>query len=61
MSEWDTLIEILEQSVERNGEKPLTNLWLLNILKMHQRWLERQDDDSAQAERRAFSDCYWKD
>jgi hypothetical protein len=28
------LIKILEESVKRNGEKPLTNKWLLNICKM---------------------------
>lgn len=32
--EYDTLIQILEQSVKRHGEKPLTNEWLLNILRM---------------------------
>lgn len=30
---YDYLIEILEASVEKNGEKPLTNKWLLNIIK----------------------------
>lgn len=34
---YDTLISILEESVRRNGEKPLTNRWLLNILKMADR------------------------
>jgi hypothetical protein len=29
----ETLIETLEKSVERNGEKPLTNKWLLNLVK----------------------------
>ena len=29
----DDLIKILKISVERNGEKPLTNLWLLNIIR----------------------------
>lgn len=29
----DTLIEVLEASISRNGEKPLTNRWLLNIIK----------------------------
>lgn len=33
MENYDTLIEALEQSVKKNGEKPLTNKWLLNILK----------------------------
>lgn len=31
---YDYLIEILEESVNKNGEKPLTNKWLLNILKL---------------------------
>jgi hypothetical protein len=31
---YDILIEILEESINKNGEKPLTNKWLLNILKM---------------------------
>ncbi len=33
----DELIEILTESVKRNGEKPLTNKWLLNILLMAER------------------------
>ena len=32
--DYSTLIEILEASVKRNGEKPLTNAWLLSILRM---------------------------
>jgi hypothetical protein len=34
--ELETLIEILEKSVEKNGEVPLTNKHLLNILKLFQ-------------------------
>ncbi len=30
---YDNLIELLEESLKKNGEKPLTNKWLLNILK----------------------------
>ena len=37
MSDLDYLIDILESSVERHGEKPLTNRWMLNIVKMAQR------------------------
>jgi len=37
------LIRILEESVEKNGEKPLTNKWLLNILKM---WERRKELDA---------------
>ena len=36
------LIEILEVSVEKNGEQPLTNKWLLNILKMAERRIEQE-------------------
>jgi len=32
MNEWDILVKVMKESVERNGEKPLTNKWLLNIL-----------------------------
>jgi hypothetical protein len=39
----DDLIEILEKSVERNGEKPLTNKWLLNCLKMAKRKQEQHE------------------
>jgi len=30
---YDDLIEMLQASIKKNGEKPLTNVWLLNILK----------------------------
>lgn len=40
---YDNLIFILEESVRKNGEKPLTNKWLLNILKMIDR--RREEDD----------------
>lgn len=33
----DTMRRVLEASVARNGEKPLTNAYLLNIVKMTQR------------------------
>jgi len=32
--ELEELIAVLESSVKRHGEKPLTNLWLLNLMKM---------------------------
>jgi hypothetical protein len=38
--ELDEIIEILEKSVEKHGEVPLTNTWLLNILRMAQRKLD---------------------
>ena len=39
---YDNLIYILEESVKKNGEKPLTNKWLLNILKIVEK---NQNDD----------------
>ena len=39
----EKLIELLETSVKKNGEKPLTNKWLLNILKLAYKDLD--DDD----------------
>jgi len=42
--ELDTLIETLEYSVKKNGEKPLTNLWLLNILKQVRDQEEKEDE-----------------
>jgi len=41
---YDYLIDILEESVKKNGEKPLTNKWLLNILKMVTKELEDEDN-----------------
>lgn len=52
--ELEVLIKILELSVEKNGEKPLTNKWLLNILKMTERSLQ-DNDDKNQAE---YSDIF---
>ena len=40
---YDYLIEILEESVKKNGEQPLTNKWLLNILKMAQSRIDNED------------------
>ena len=41
---YDYLIEILEESVKKNGEKPLTNKWLLNILKITTKQIENERD-----------------
>ena len=32
--EWEVLIEILEESLKKNGDKPITISHLLNIMKM---------------------------
>lgn len=42
--ELETLIEVLEASIKKNGENPLTNLYLLNILKMVDKKLEKESD-----------------
>lgn len=43
MIDIDILIEILEKSVEKNGEIALTNKHLLNILKLADRIQEQED------------------
>ena len=42
---YDYLIEVLEESVKRNGEKPLTNKWLLNILKVTEKNIHNHYED----------------
>lgn len=32
MENYTTLIDVLDESIKKNGEKPLTNQWLLDIL-----------------------------
>lgn len=39
----NALIAVLEASVKKRGEVPLTNAHLLNILKMAQRWEEQRE------------------
>ena len=41
--EIDELLRILEKSVEKHGEKPMTNLWLLRCLKMTKRHIEYEN------------------
>ena len=38
----ESVIAVLEASVKKRGEVPLTNAYLLNILKMAQRWEEER-------------------
>ena len=45
MESYDKLIEILEASVKKNGSIPLTTQHLLNLLKMAERDLEREERD----------------
>ena len=48
--ELHTLIEILEKSIEKNGEKPLTNKWLLNIFKQADRKTQKESDNDYEYE-----------
>jgi len=41
--EIETFIDVLEKSIEKNGSKPLTTNYLLNILKLMNR-IEDEDD-----------------
>lgn len=41
MEQYDYLIETLEKSVQKNGEIPLTNKHLLNILKQVDRKIDK--------------------
>ena len=52
MGDLDYLIDILESSVEKHGEKPLTNKWLLNIVKMAEKSARREED---------YDDFGWKE
>ena len=36
-NEWEVLIEVLEESLKKNGDKPITISHLLNIMKMTER------------------------
>ena len=40
---YDILIEVLEHSVKKNGEVPLTNKHLLNILKIVHRKIQEEE------------------
>lgn len=52
----ELLIQILEASVKKNGEQPLTNKWLLNILKLHNAELERIEEAEMSE---AYRDAEW--
>lgn len=43
MTSLEALQAVLEASVARNGEKPLTNAYLLNIVKMTNRYIDRRE------------------
>ena len=40
--EWERLIEILEASLKKNGDKPITISHLLNIVKMIEKDMQRE-------------------
>jgi hypothetical protein len=37
------VMNVLKESIKKHGEKPLTNVWLLNILRMAQKQAEADD------------------
>ena len=55
MTQWDALKSVLKRSVERNGEQPLSNQWLLNICEMADRYVEHHDS-ATEASLREFMD-----
>lgn len=42
------VIEILEKSIQRNGVKPLTNLHLLNIIKLCVKSIDDEEEELRQ-------------
>jgi hypothetical protein len=44
MTNTEALIVVLSESVKRNGEKPLTNAYLLNIVRMAVRLKDKADE-----------------
>jgi len=45
MNEWDELRNILELSIKKNGNQPLTVQHLLNIMKMIDKKISEENDD----------------
>ncbi len=45
LSDLGFIISSLEKSLEKNGEQPLTNRWLLNICKVAQKKKESEEVD----------------
>jgi len=45
MTDLDYLIEALEASISKHGEKPLTNKWLLNIVRLANNNQDNPDED----------------
>ena len=44
MDECSKFREIMEESIKKNGTQPLTNLWLLNIIKLVDKHSEHQEN-----------------
>ena len=42
--EWEQMIQILEESLKRNGDKPITISHLLNLMKMAERVISARDE-----------------
>jgi hypothetical protein len=52
MEEWEILMDILEESVAKNGERPLTNRWLLNIMRLAEKRAHHEERQSELEEHR---------
>jgi hypothetical protein len=58
MEQWEILIDLLEKSVEKNGERPLTNRWLLNIMRLAEKSANDEEKRSDLEGHRFFDDIY---
>ena len=45
MDHWDKLYEILEAGIKKHGEKPLTNAWLLNMMRRVDQLVEQEEEE----------------
>jgi hypothetical protein len=45
MGRWEMLLEILQASLDKNGDKPLSIGHLINIMKMVDRKFEEMDEE----------------
>lgn len=48
MSSWAYFKEVLEKSVEKNGTKPLTNTWVLNMINLAEKMEYQEDYEGAE-------------
>lgn len=44
MENYSYLKEVLAESIKKNGEKPLTNKWLYNIINLAEKKIEEEEN-----------------